>query len=134
MVVVFAAVLLCSPTVAETVSPTYEIGGIWSNGRDPGGFYVFQNGDQVRSTYVNREFTMFYSGRYVSATVVDGVWLRKNRRNGCVTKLQERFSVVNADTLNAEWEVLDSSCDLQRGKKGTDTLNRQKAVEDKLWY
>jgi len=132
--VMLAATLLRSSTVAETIAPRYDIGGIWSNGRDPGGDYFFQYGDEVRATYVNRGFTMFYSGKYVSATIVEGVWLRKNRSNGCITKLKNRFSIASADTMKSEWEVLDSNCDLQRGKSGTDSLNRQKDLEDKLWY
>ncbi|MGD1100676.1 MAG: hypothetical protein ABSA59_01315 [Terriglobia bacterium] len=134
ILVVLAATLLGSSTVAETIAPTYDIGGIWSNGRDPGGSHFFQNGDEVKTIYVNRGFTQFFSGKYVSATIVEGVWLRKNRSNGCVTKVKERLSVVSTDTMNSEWEVLDSNCDLQKGKSGTDTLNRQKAAEDKLWY
>src|ERR1019366_8345530 len=73
IVVVFAAVLLGSPIVAETISPAYDIGGIWTNGHDPGGLHVFQNGGEVRIIYVNRGFTEFFSGKYVSATVVEGV-------------------------------------------------------------
>lgn len=114
--------------------PSHNIGGIWSNGRDPGGYHVFQNGNDVKSIYVNRGFNHFFSGKYTSATTVEGVCLRQNRTNGCVTKAKWNFYLVNADSMKLDWEILDSNCDIQKGNKGTDPWQRQKSVEEKLWY
>ena len=115
-------------------SPMYDISGIWSGGKDPGGAHFFQAGADVKAIYVNRGFVQYFSGKYVTNTVIEGVWLRKNRGNGCVTKMKERISLSSPDSFSSEWIALDSNCDLAKGRTGSGASNRQKAVEDKLWY
>ncbi len=125
---------LVSPALAEPVTPKYDLSGIWSNGSDPGGTHIFQNGSEVRAVYVNRGFVQSYTGRFVTPNSVEGTWLRKNRSNGCVTKLKESATVNSANNYSVEWVALDSNCDLAKGRSGKGNVTRQKAVEDSLWY
>ncbi len=121
-------------SMAADISPTFDTSGIWSNGRDPGGYDYFQNGLDVKILNVNRGFASFYSGTYVSNTAIEGVWQRKNRSNGCITRMKMDIVVKSADEQTWKWTVLDSNCDLQKGKSGEDAVKRLKSVEYNLWY
>jgi hypothetical protein len=135
LLVVFAlGTALASTSVAESVTPLYDLSGIWSNGSDPGSTHIFQNGSEVKSVYVNKGFVQSFSGKFVNPNSVEGTWLRKNRSNGCVTKLKETTSVNSANSYSVEWIALDSNCDLAKGRGGKGNLTRQKAIEDSLWY
>lgn len=134
LLVIALGAVLVSTAMAESVSPLYDLSGIWSNGSDPGGSHIFQNGSEVKAVYVNRGFVQFFSGKFVTPNTVEGTWLRKNRSNGCVTKMKETFSVSSANSFSAEWIALDSNCDLAKGRIGKGNVTRQKAIEDRLWY
>jgi hypothetical protein len=133
LLIAFGTVFV-STAMAQSVTPSYDLSGIWSNGSDPGGTHIFQNGSEVKSVYVNKGFVQFFSGTFVTPNSVEGTWLRKNRSNGCVTKIKETTSINSANSYSVEWVALDSNCDLAKGRTGKGNLTRQKAIEDSLWY
>ena len=133
LAITFATVFV-SAAMAESVTPMYDLSGIWSNGSDPGATHIFQNGSEVKSVYVNKGFVQSFSGKFVTPNSVEGIWLRKNRGNGCVTKIKEATSISSAHSYSVEWIALDSNCDLAKGRAEKGNLTRQKAIEDSLWY
>jgi hypothetical protein len=88
----------------------------------------------VKGIYLNRDYVHYVSGKYVTPTNFEVIQLRKNRGNGCVTKMKIRASVKSSDQYTFDWIALDSNCDLAKGRTGAGTCNRQGAVEQKLWY
>lgn len=132
--VLLIVVASASMVNAQPESPRYDMSGIWGGNSDPGGAHFFQNGSDVKGIYVNREFVQYFSGRYANPTTVEGVWLRKNRGNGCVTKMKDRIVLSSPDSISSNWIALDSNCDLAKGRTGSGASVRQKAVEERLWY
>jgi hypothetical protein len=134
---VIAAVILVlfawTSVFAGGLKPAYDITGIWRS-QDPGTSQQFQNGADVRSIYVNKGFSHYFEGTYVTPTKIKGTQYRQNRSNGCLTTMAVTIDVMSADAYAGEWEAMDGNCDLQKGRKGSWKSQRDKKLEQSTWY
>jgi len=118
---------------AGGVTPAYDITGIWRS-QDPGTAQNFQNGADVKMIYVNKGFSHYFEGTYVTPTQIKGIQYRRNRSNGCLTTMALTINVLSADSYSGEWEAMDGNCDLQKGRKGSGKSQRDKKLEQSTWY
>jgi hypothetical protein len=119
--------------LAGGATPAYDITGIWRS-QDPGTAQQFQSGADVRMIYVNRGFSHYFEGTYVTPTQIKGTQYRRNRSNGCLTAMAVTINVLSADSYSGEWEAMDGNCDLQKGRKGSWKSERDKKLEQSAWY
>ncbi len=131
--VVFFVLFAGTSVFAQDFKPAYDITGIWRS-QDPGTSQQFQNGLEVRSIYINRGFSHFFTGTYINPTTIKGMQYRRNRSNGCLTVMAITLHVQSRDSLAGEWEAMDSSCDLGAGQKGSGKSQRDNNLEQNTWY
>ena len=118
---------------AADLRPAYNISGIWRSS-DPGTAQIFQNGSEVKSIYINKGFSHYFSGQYTSPDLIKGTQYRHNRSNGCFTTMALTFRVLSENELTFEWTGNDSNCDLREGQKGSGKSSRDRKLESETWY
>jgi hypothetical protein len=132
-IMLVAVWVLFTATLASAQNPTHDITGLWRSA-DPGTAQYFQNGDEVRFIYVNKGFSHYFSGTYVTPTTIKGTINRRNRSNGCLTNMAITLKVQSQDSLTTDWIALDSNCDLRAGQKGAGNSQRDRKLEESAWY
>ena len=132
-IMIVAALVLFTGTFASAQNPQYDITGLWRS-QDPGTSQFFQNGSEVKLIYVNRGFSHFFNGTYVTPTMIKGTMQRRNRSNGCMTIMAITFKMQSQDALSTEWIAQDSNCDLREGQKGSGNSQRDRKLEESTWY
>ncbi|MDD5287174.1 MAG: hypothetical protein PHD54_15095 [Desulfuromonadaceae bacterium] len=125
--------VLLTGTFASAQNPKHDITGLWRSS-DPGTAQYFQNGDEVKFIYVNKGFSHYYSGTYVTPTTVKGTMNRRNRSNGCLTNMSVTLKVQSQDSFSTDWIAQDSNCNLREGQKGSVNSQRDRKMEESTWY
>jgi hypothetical protein len=131
-VMAIIAIRLSETPVYGQFTPAYDVSGVWRC-KDPGLADYYQNGIEVRAVIVNRGFAHLMSGKYVNPTTIEGVLVRRNRSNGCVTQMSFTFTLTSADSMHGEFAGRDANCDIPAGSRSSTDYTRDKALSD-AWY
>jgi hypothetical protein len=132
-IMIVAALVLFTATIALADEPRFNITGIWRS-NDPGTAQVFQEGTDVRAIYINRGFSHFITAKYITPTTIKGIQYRQNRSNGCLTTMAITINVQSSDVHTGDWVGMDSNCDLREGQRGSWRSQRDKNLEASTWY
>lgn len=115
--------LLLPTSAAATITPAFDVTGIWS----PGGAeraQFFQEGTEVQYIYINANYAHYAIGRYISRNEIKVIQTRRNRATGCQTTTEGIVKVTSATTITGTGNALDSACDLSPGPMGPVSLTR----------
>ena len=110
--------------VAANVSPKFDVTGIWKTG--PYSYPFFQNGSDVKSILVVKDFGHYFSGKFISPTKFKGIMTRRQKSTGCVTRIRITYTMTSNRSMNEQQLYLDSKCDLPKGKRITASYTRVK--------
>ncbi|MDP2630737.1 MAG: hypothetical protein Q8P56_04995 [Candidatus Uhrbacteria bacterium] len=132
-IIAVAVFVFFAGTFAYAQNPKFDISGIWRS-NDPGTAQNFQDGHEVKGIYVNKGFSHFFTGTYVTPTTIKGIQYRRNRANGCLTIMFITFNVQSQDSMTFDWIAQDSNCDLREGQKGSGRTQRDNKLEESTWY
>jgi hypothetical protein len=118
------AVLLAGSVPAQasaqsTIRPAFDLEGAWqADASRP--MQCFRSETEVTCIMVNDGFSHEMHMLYVSPTQLEGVLVRRNRGNGCVTHMDIAITMLSSSSFSLTWRALDASCDLAAGQTGTD--------------
>ena len=123
-ILVIAIVIFCQstmPTSAATITPTYDISGVWNA---PSPIQIFQEGTEIQMIYINQLFAHHSIGRYISPTKIKYTVTRRNRSNGCQTTMEGIMTVNSVNSLSTTDKGMDSACDLTPSYTGAGNITR----------
>ena len=120
--------LVASGSYAQDIKPTYDLTGIWRS-KDPGTQQIFQDGIDVKHTYIHRDFAHYMAGKYINPTTIKGIMYRTTRSSGCKTQASFTATATSANSFVWKWLGKDSNCDLREGQSGEHTYQRDSKLE-----
>jgi hypothetical protein len=123
-VLIIALMALSLNARADTVTPKFNVTGVWQAQDDAGSGGFFQDGTEVTFIYVNGSFAHYFVGRYINPTKVEGIQHRITRATGCSTDQIQVLNIVSNDVINVWLRALDSHCDLVKGQTYINTNTR----------
>jgi len=131
IIIVFGILIVLFATTisfAQEIQPTYDITGIWRS-KDPGTQQIFQDGIDVKHTYIHRDFAHYMAGKYINPTTIKGIMYRTTRNSGCRTQASFTATVTSKNSFVWKWLAKDSNCDLHEGQSGEHLYQRDTKLE-----
>ena len=114
LLLITALVLGTTPAIAYP-SPQFDITGVWRNSVNQQ-LQLFQEKDQVNAIFINQGWAHRMEGRYISATKIKLVLIRRTRPNVCEMTMTVDITVSSANSFQLTSLATETACGLATGQ------------------
>ncbi len=122
-IAMLVAVTICQQTgPAHAANPTFDATGVWRS--SVGEMEIFQEKDEVNGILVNSGFGHRLAGRYITATTIRMVLIRRTRAGGCETTMHLDLNVTSANSMSGAAVASETACGLTAGQTFPSTWTR----------